>query len=201
MINLVSVYNSFVSGLSPLIKISFEVLILGLFIALISVFIWKFYRSISQRSFIEINLRKYNRTKNPHLNKFFAGLFYLVENVLLMPFFILLWFVALSVIIILIAPERSIDQILLITAAFVIGIRMLAYYNHEISKDLAKLFPFITLALFVLTPGAFNLERIFYKLSEVPLMMLNVVSFIVVIFVVEILFRIIYTAMAFKRSE
>ena len=83
----------------------------------------------------------------------------------------------------------------------VAAIRMLAYYNQEIAKDLAKLFPFITLSLFILTPGAFNVEGILNQLNALPSLFRSIFSFLIVIFIVEIILRIIYTATEFLRTE
>ena len=90
---------------------------------------------------------------------------------------------------------------LLIAAALIGAIRILAYYRNEISKDIAKLFPFIALALFLLSPGVFDSDNILRKLSEIPLLLNNVVYFIIVIFAIEIVLRVFYMTYEFWRSE
>ena len=73
------------------------------------------------------------------------------------------------------------------------AIRILAYYNGEISKDLAKLFPFIALSVFLLTPGAFDFENVLNKLKELPALLESAFFFLILIFALEIILRIVYT--------
>jgi amino acid transporter len=76
-------------------------------IALVALFIWRFYKSLSKRTLITLNLNQYNRSEHPFLSKFFAVLLYLIEYVIIMPVIIFIWFGALTVIILLIAKETQ----------------------------------------------------------------------------------------------
>jgi len=194
-------YTGIVSRFPPGIAAGINLILVAIIIAVVSIFIWKFYRSLSQRNLIPLNLRKYSKSSHPEASKFLASVLYLLENILLMPVLIFFWFAALSIVILIIAPEREVEQILLLTGGLVAAVRILAYYNQEIAKDLAKLFPFITLSIFILTPGAFNFETMLRQLVEIPFLLRNIFSFLIVVFVVEIALRIIYTTTEFLRTE
>ncbi len=194
-------YESILSFLPAGFDDALQVLIFAILIALISVFIWYFYKSLSERSLIKLNLNQYNRTEHPTGYKFIASLFYLLEYIIIMPFLISIWFAALSIIILVIADERSIVQVLTLTAAMVLSIRILAYHKREIAQELAKLFPFITLSFFILTPGSLNLGNYLPKLNEVPSLLNSIFYFLVVILVVETVLRLFYTIVLFWRSE
>ena len=109
-----------------------------------------------------------------------------------MPFLISLWFAALSIFLLLIA-ERAAGQILFITAALIIAIRILAYSHTEISKDLAKLFPFITISVFLLSPASFEFNNVLLRLGEIPSLFSNLFFFLIVMVGVEIIMRLTYT--------
>ncbi len=170
-----------------------NVFVIAILVAVVSLFIWYFYRSLSQRNLISLNLGQYNNSEHPAASKTLALLFYFLEYIIIMPFLIGLWFAALAVFILVIASERSVAQVLMLTAALVAAVRILAYSNSEISRDLAKLFPFITLSVFLLTPGSFDLNNLFGKFSELPVLITSIFYFIFVIFAVEIILRVIYT--------
>lgn len=117
-----------------------------------------------------------------------------------MPLLILVWFGALSLIILLIAEEASAQQIVMLSAAMIGAVRILAYYRKEIAQDLAKLFPFITLSVFLLSPGAFDLSSSINQLREIPALFNNILGFLAVVVIVEIVLRTIYTLVDFSTS-
>ncbi len=178
-----------------------DVLAIVLSLAVVSLFIYVFYKSVSKKNLIALNLKKYNTSEHPLTNKVAAILLYTLEYIVIIPFLITLWFTGLAVVLLLIAKERLIGDVLLITAAIIGATRILAYFHSEIAKDLAKLFPFITLSVFLLTPGEFSFEMIYQKLGAVPSLLSHILSFIVVIAVIEIVLRIFFTMYEFWRSE
>jgi hypothetical protein len=203
--SLVSVVRESYDGLMGLfpsaVGQSVNVLILAILIAVVALFIWYFYRTLSQRNLISLNLSQYNTSDHPTMNKILATILYLLEYMILMPFLISLWFAALSVFVLLIASERSVIQILMLAASMVLAIRILAYSNGEISKDLAKLFPFITLSVFILTPGSFDLGNVLGRFADLPSLFTNIFYFLLVLLIVEILLRVVYMLIQLWRSR
>jgi len=196
-----TVYDSYLSSLFFDSSLAANVLLLSAALAIGSLFIWKFYKSTSRRNLIKLNLYKYNTSEHPLANKLFAMLFYLIEYIVIMPLLIILWFAGLSIVLMLIATERSPNEILMISAAMIGAIRILAYIKGEIAKDLAKLFPFIALSFFLLE-GVSDFRSVFIsKVSEIPSLFSNILSFILVVVVIEIILRVFYTIYEFWRSE
>jgi len=201
-----NVFTSFYQGLLNRFAVGdgliVNIFLLTLLITVASIFIFRFYRTISQRDLISLNLFKYNRSNHPAWSKIGHIFLFFIEYIIIMPIVILLWFTALSILILLIAPERAIVQILTITGAMVASIRVLAYHNGEISKDLAKLFPFITLSVFLIS-GATGVDfgRIVSQLGEIPVLFNNVLIFLLFIFAIEIILRVFYTMYEFWQSE
>lgn len=196
-ISLNSDYSFFVSDLNTVLNVIF----LAAILIIVSFFIWNFYNSTSKRDVIALNLREYNPYEH-HLSKKFLAIFlYLLENIVIMPFLIALWFSGLAFVLILIAKERPIGDVLLIAAAFVSAIRVLAYYKGEISKDLAKLFPFMALSIFLLSPGQFDLQSVISHIQEIPSSLTIILSYISVVFIIEIILRVLSTIYNFWISE
>lgn len=173
-----------------------------IFIVLYSVFIWKFYKFLSSRDIIGLNLRQYNRSKHPALEKFFATLLYIIEYMVILPFLVLFWFAILSLFLILLSESESVMQILMISAAIITSIRITCYISQDLSKDIAKILPFTVLAMFIISADFFNLDKLIGRFSEIPQLMDHIFIFIVIIFVIEFVFRIIYSIVKlFQSSE
>ena len=197
---LFKVYQS-ILGIFPESWTSFITLILAMIlVVIVALFIWYFYKSLSQKDLITLNLYKYNRSEHPTISKILAVMLYFIEYILVMPFLILVWFTALAFIILVIADQQSVQGVLFLSAVLIGAIRILAYVHKEIAQDLAKLFPFITLSIFLLSPGAFNLEGVFLRAAGLGILFDQVFAFFFVIFVVEIILRLGSTVRSFWRS-
>tara|TARA_Y100000310_G_C20703671_1_gene832481 strand:- start:15273 stop:15941 length:669 start_codon:yes stop_codon:yes gene_type:complete len=194
-------YNKLLDSFSPGMGDAVSVFLFAIAIAVVALFIWYFYNSLSKRNLIALNLRQFNRSEHPAVNKILAIALYLLEYIIIMPLLIFVWFAALSIIVFLVVEERATSQILLLTAALVAAIRILAYHKHEIAKDLAKLFPFITLSVFLLSPGAFDVNRFFSRAMEIPTLFGSILYFLLVILAIEVILRIFYTVMQFWSSQ
>jgi hypothetical protein len=203
--SIVDIANKHYTNLSNLISpnyfLALKLFFFSVLIALTAYVIWKFYNTLSKRNFIVLNLQQYDWSEHPGFKKFSAVIFYFIEYILLMPALILLWFTLLSVILLVLASERGASELLFLSGAMVLAIRLLAYHNEEISKDLAKLFPFIALSIFILTPTAFEVSSFLNNLKEIPSLFNEILYFLIVIFVVEILLRIIYTIFELAKGK
>ena len=134
-----------------------NVFIFAVLISLYAVFTWKFYRLLSKKDIISLNLSKYNGLEHPFLKKVAETALYMIEYVIIMPALIFFWFGVLALIILVLSESLEIGQVIIVSAAMVAAIRILAYYEEDLSKDMAKMFPFTILAIFILSPEFFSL--------------------------------------------
>ena len=67
---------------------------------------------------------------------------------------------------------------------------MTAYYNEDLSKDLAKLVPFTLLGVSIINPHFFDVGRIISQVSEIPQFATQIVSYLLFIVALEIVLRI-----------
>ena len=158
-------------------------------IFLYALFIWKLYKFISTKNIFGFNLNKYNKSQHPFFTKLLAGSFYFIEYIIILPFMIFFWFSIFSFFLILLTEDLTLGALLLISAAVVGAIRISAYYNEDLSKELAKLIPFTLLAVSLLKPGFFNIERVFAHLSELPEFINTITIYLIFIIGLEIVLR------------
>jgi len=182
-------------------KLFVSLVLYTIFIVIYAIFIWKFYRFLAEREIIKLNLRQYNYSKNPGWEKFLATFLTTIEYVIILPFLVFFWFAVFSIFLLLLSKSQSAEQILLITAAIIASTRVTAYISENLSRDLAKIFPFTVLALFLLDPQFFNFSSLFNKVVQIPQLFSNILVFIVFIFGVELLLRIIYSISMFIYSR
>ena len=172
-----------------------------IFILLYSIFIWKFYKFLARKDIIKLNLRQYNKTQNPGLEKFLAVFLDTLEYVIVLPFLILFWFAILAFFILVLSQSDNILQIMLITGAIIASTRITSYISEDLSKDIAKIFPFTILATFLLNPDVFNITNIFNKILEIPSIFQNILIFMVFIFIIEVILRGMNTIVELVYSE
>lgn len=168
------------------------ILLLTFFTAVIviySTFVFYFYRFLAKKNLIELNLNQYNQYQNQFAIKFFAGLFFIIEYIILLPVLTFFWFAILSILVLILAEGLAVNTILLITAALVASVRITAYLSEDLSKDLAKMVPFTLLGIAITTSGFFNPLGIIEKISEIPSLFTNIPYYLLFIIAVEVVMR------------
>ena len=194
-------FEKLVSSVPEQYRILFSLLLYTVFIVIYAVFIWKFYRFLAEREIIKLNLSQYNYSANPGLEKFFDVLLSTIEYVIILPFLVFFWFSVFSIFLLLLSNSQSTQQILLISAAIIASTRITSYISQNLSRDLAKIFPFTVLALFLLNPTEFlNINIVFEKIIQIPALFSNILMFVVFIFGIELLLRLIYSIAVFIIS-
>ena len=195
-------YSSFIASLPESYKIIFNIFIYVILIALYSIFVFEFYRFLARKNVLKLNLSKYNTSTRPFLNKFFATLLFLLEYVIILPIFVFFWFTILSFLLLLLSKDQPVQQILLISAAIVGAIRITSYFKEDLSRDLAKMFPFTVLVIFLLSPNALEFGSVLVKLTELPLFFHHIFFYLIFIVFFEVAIRAVYTLIfLFKRPE
>ena len=199
--NLVGSYNDLVGALPDNLKILPPLFFIAITIALYGLFVWFFYRFLSKRDVIKLKLKEYNDRKHPVLIKFFAVLFYIVRFMIVSPIAIFFWFTVLSVFLIILAKEIEVGTVILICASLISAIRITAYFNEDLSRDLAKLFPFTLLAVAVVTPNFINLDTSISRIAQVPLFLNNALYYFLFIVALETILRLAFLPFAVAHSK
>lgn len=189
------IYNFFYNSLSPLIGetyLQLFIFIVGL--SIYSVFVWKFYKTLSKRDLFKIDLEKYNLpgTKHRTLGKVGSVLSYILKYGIIFPLYIFLWFVILSFFLLVLTEEASTTHILLVSISVVSAARIISYYKEDLSSDMAKLVPFALLAISLVDPNFFSVETTIARLSEIPVLWSDILQFLVFSIVLEWVLRILF---------
>jgi hypothetical protein len=149
-------YNAAISFLNPLFGSGSHVVVFTLLFAAFCFFVWAFYKSISDKNLFNLNLSQYNNSEHSNKYKFIAVALYFAEYLLITPLLVVVWFLCLSLMVLFLANERSIVQILIISGAIIASIRIFAYTNKGLAEEMAKLFPFVLISTFIISSSALN---------------------------------------------
>ena len=182
-------------------KVLFSLIVYTILILMYSVFIWKFYRFLASRDIIQLNLNQYNYSNHPVLEKIAAVGLYALEYLIILPFLVFFWFAILSIFLLVLSESQNTLQILLISAAIIASTRVTSYISEDLSKDLAKILPFTILAAFILGTSFFDPDLVITKISQIPSLFDNIVTFVIFIFVIEFVFRLLYSIYQLVTSK
>jgi len=202
--NLSEAYTYLLSLFSPAGQRFISFLFIVLLVVIYAIFIWKFYKSISTKNLLELNLNQYNKTERPLLAKVLAVIFYVIENIIIFPILIFIWFSIFTLFLIVLTENLPIGSLLLISATVIAAIRLTSYYKKKLSEDLAKLIPFTLLAISLVNPGFFSIERIFDQFRELSLIFNEILIYLVFIIILEGILRLvdfIFSYFSIKEDE
>ena len=158
-----------------------------------AVFIFHFYKFLARRDIIELNLSQYNTTEHPFFNKFFAFLFFIIQYILLFPILTFFWFGILTVLLTFLAKDPLLSNILLASIALVGSVRVAAYYNEDLSKDLAKMLPFALLGIFLIDSSNLSFLDSVKVLLGFPSLLSQIIYYFLFVIALEIILRVIFT--------
>ncbi len=188
---MVLAYQSIVSLLPVSLQGFVNLFLVVVLMVLYSVFIWKLHKFIGKKNILKLNLNQYNNAEHPFVDKVFASVLYFVEYIVVFPLLIFFWFAVFTVFLVLVM-ELDIKVIIFISAATIASIRIASYipeYGGDLAKELAKLIPLNLLAIALLTPGFFDVERVIENLSHLSNFFGIVINYLLLIVVLEILLR------------
>ncbi|MBM3232025.1 hypothetical protein FJZ21_01445 [Candidatus Pacearchaeota archaeon] len=189
VIGLINNLLAYIYSLPEIYQKLFTVAVYMVLIFIYSTFIWNVHKVISRKDIISLNLRQYNSFDHPTLNKLFAGILYFIEYIIVLPFLILFWYILFALVLVFFSEIGSIEQILLLSAAVVGSIRLLAYYNHETSAEVAKLLPFTILAITLLSHKFIDVARFNETIGVISDFAIFVVYALFFIILLEIILR------------
>jgi len=200
-LNFTAFYNSINESVPEKYKPFIILATFTIFIAIYAIFVWKFYRFLAKRDILELNLSQYNRSEHAFWSKFIAGFLFFIEYIIIVPVLVFFWFSILAIFFILVSKADSASHILIVAAAIVAAVRLTSYYSTDLSKDLAKLFPFTVLGVFLIEPGFFSIQKLILRIAEIPSLFYNILSYLVFIIIIEIVMRFFFLIFGFDSSD
>ena len=167
---------------------AFDLLGFSLGMVAYGIFVWHFYRFISRREIVSVNLPK-NYTGG---KKFSTIIVYVAKYVVVFPLAVTAWFFAYSLFLFFLSPGISEDFVFLIVIALVVAIRIAAYYKEDLSRDLAKMIPFSLLGIFLLNTTVLTVEQFLVSLNEFIPFLGKIAAFVLFAIGVEGVLRFLF---------
>lgn len=167
-------------------------------ITIYAIFVFKFYRFVASKDIFNLNLRQYNDMDNASLKKFFNFILYILEYLIIFPILAAFWFLILFVLLVFLAKNHSVENILLLSVAVVAIIRVTSYYSEDLSKDLAKMLPFTLLALFLIDSNYISVSYSLGLLKESATLGTKFIYYFIFMIIIEFIARscyVIYSTM------
>lgn len=153
---------------------------------------FNFYRFLGARDLFKLDLGQYSDFEATATRNFFKVVFYVLEFVLILPIIVFFWFFIVSVILLLLSETKDVTSILVASMALVASIRIVSYYNEDLSKDLAKLMPLVLLGVFLPDISSFSVSSAFGFLLDFRNFWSQIISYLGLVIAIEIVLRIIY---------
>ena len=157
-----------------------------------AVFVFRFYRFVASRDMFQLNLAQHEKSRHSLARTFLDITLYIVEYIILFPVFAFFWFAILTAILTFLSKGNSFSDILLMALATVSAIRVSAYYNEDLSKDLAKILPFAVLAIFLIDASFFTISESVDILREAGGYTEKILYYLVFLIALEFALRLIF---------
>jgi hypothetical protein len=148
-----------------------------------SIFVFKFYKFISRRDIFRLS-------KGGHASAL-RKVVYALEYIFLFPLVAFFWFFVISALLSILSHVLTIGNIFMISMATMTTIRVCAYYDEDLSRDIAKLIPFALLAVFLLDIFSLSVQAPLEILRQLPAEVATLIYYFIFIVVLEFILRII----------
>lgn len=165
-----------------------------LFILTYSGFFWNFNKIISKKDFRINFIERYFDEKTEGFGRAMKWIFELVKYFIVLPIVILFWFMIFALFFLFLSKTSDVGNILLISAAMIISIRIIAFSQEDLSRNIAKIIPFTLLALFIISPSFSDLAGFLTKANLIKDLINSSQDFLILILLAEIVLRGFYFA-------
>ncbi len=128
--------------------------------------IFNLHRSMSVRNALGIDLSGLRKPGRP-LHVLLYCLAYLAMYGLVFPFLAYIWFWVLVAMLTFLYNTKEPQELLLIGMAVLTAVRVTAYYNEDLSRDISKILPYGLLGIFLVNLGRFDLQASVFLLERV----------------------------------
>ena len=146
------------------------------------ILIWYFYRQLSKRDIFEL------KGGQKKLKEISPGL-YIFGYLFVFPIFTFIWFILITMFLIFLAKAQALETILVVSITIVSAVRTAAYFNEDLSKDLAKMIPFALLGIFIVDPSFFSMELVKERALALPTFLPIILRYLLFVYVIEIILR------------
>ena len=144
----------------------YDVAVYVLGMSLYAVFVFKYYRFVASKDMFALDLSRFEEQSLRWARSTLHVILYVFKYLIVFPVFAFFWFSVLTLILAFLAKDQSFAETLLVALATVGAIRVTAYYDEDLSRDLAKILPFAVLAIFLIDASFFSVGESLDILTE-----------------------------------
>ncbi|MDA0769237.1 MAG: hypothetical protein BZY79_01705 [SAR202 cluster bacterium Casp-Chloro-G4] len=162
-------------------------------ISLYAIFVFKFYRFLSRRDILQLNLDKHNHSRLRFIRRATSFVLYCGKFLIVFPILAFFWFLVLTVLLTMMAKGQGLDGILLVSMAVVGSIRVASYYNEALSTDLAKILPFALLGILLIDSSIVSVSGSLANLNAALARWETMLYYLVAIVLLEFVLRMVST--------
>ncbi|MFH1316177.1 MAG: hypothetical protein ABII01_01545 [Candidatus Woesearchaeota archaeon] len=163
-------------------------------IVIYSIFIFKFYKFLAKRDIVELHLDEYSESFVGFVKKFFELIFYILEYLVLFPLFAFFWFLVMAGLFLFLSKNQDVGTILLMCMSLVTAVRITAYYNEDLSRDLAKMIPFALLGIFLVDVSFFSFSNSINTALQLPMFWKTALYYLGFFIALELVLRLVEMA-------
>ena len=131
--------------------------IFAISVAFFGFVIFNLHKSMSVRNVLGIDLSGLRKSGRP-LHILLYCLSYAVMYGVVFPFLSYIWFWVLATMLAFLYNNKEPQELLLIGMAVLTAVRVTAYYNEDLSRDISKILPYGLLGIFLVNLGEFDLQ-------------------------------------------
>lgn len=156
-----------------------------------ALFVFRFYRFVATRDMFALDLSRYEEGRFGLARSVVHVVLYVVKYVILFPVFAFFWFAVLTAILTFLSKDRTFPETLLMALAIVSAIRVTAYVDEDLSKDLAKILPFAVLAVFLIDASFFTISESLDALRRAGDHVESIVYYLLFLVALEFVLRLV----------
>lgn len=183
-------YNALITNLPVWMQHFMSLFIPAVLIVVYFIFIWKAHKFIAKKNIFNLDLSKYIQLEHTLSRKLLAGVLYMLEYIIILPFIIFFWFAIFTFFLILFTEGTAVGTLLLISAVVISAIRITSYIKEEFAIEVAKLLPLNLLAVAIITSNLFNITNIFNQMSQIPSFLSSILIYLLFIVILESILRL-----------
>ena len=159
--------------------------------AVYAVFVFKFYRFLSSKDMFGLDLSRFEESRLRWARSSLHVAMYIVKYIIVFPVFAFFWFAVLTLILAFLSKGQTFPETLLIALATVSAVRVTAYYNEDLSRDLAKILPFAVLAVFLIDTSFFSVSQSLDILKDAGEYAEQIVYYLAFLVILELVLRLL----------
>ena len=158
-------------------------------VAIYSIFSFNFYRFLGRKDIFELDLVRAEQYKDRTFRLLWHFFAYVVKYLIFFPVVAFVWFAILAILLAFLSKGQGMESILLVAMAVLSAVRVAAYYNEDLSRDLAKILPFALLGIFLIDLSYFSLTASLRSVIQVIYTWQTIVYYLGFVIVLEFSLR------------